>query len=274
MPELPEVETVVRALRSHLIDQHISVVASSGKRLRYPFRRSDFKSLIGCRITDVKRRAKYICVTFDTPQMLILHLGMTGSFRVEHEPKRERHDHLMFTLSNGSTWIFNDPRRFGFYIVQPLLDDANFPAYFDVFGPEPLSDAFNTDYLHAILRKKKQGIKATIMDNRVVVGVGNIYASESLFRAGIRPQRRAHTISKTTVDCLINDIRSVLNDAIAAGGTTISNYRSVDGTEGLFARQLDVYGRDGDGCSKCRNGTIKKIVQAGRSSFYCPICQS
>lgn len=273
MPELPEVETVANALRPHLMGRRITRVYTYTARLRHDLTIADSAEILDQPICGVHRRAKFVIVATDRCHGILMHLGMTGSCRIEApEDERRKHDHVEFYLDDGRVWRYNDPRRFGVMQVHPLGPDGLPLHVFDDWGPEPLSDEFDGPHLYTASRKRRTPIKSLIMDNKCVVGCGNIYASESCFRAGIRPHKRADSMSKPKCARLATEIREVLADAIAAGGTTISDYRQVDGKEGYFARELAVYGREGEPCRSCAT-SIRKLVIAGRSTFYCPSCQ-
>ncbi|MFT5127919.1 MAG: formamidopyrimidine-DNA glycosylase [Rhodothermales bacterium] len=273
MPELPEVETVTNALRPHLLGQRILRVETHTPRLRHPLTIADSAEILDSPICGVRRRAKFVIVEAASGHGILVHLGMTGSCRIEApDAPRRKHDHVDFFLENGQVWRYNDPRRFGIVQAHPLNEDGLPEGYFDTWGPEPLEEYFDAAYLYAASRNRRCPIKSLIMDNKCVVGVGNIYASEALFRAGIRPQSRADALSKPKSARLVSEICGVLTDAIAAGGTTISDFRQVDGNEGKFARALAVYGRESAPCHSCET-PIRKLVIGGRSTFYCPRCQ-
>jgi formamidopyrimidine-DNA glycosylase len=273
MPELPEVETVVRALRPYVVDRRIEGVSASGLRLRHEVVLHRDSSLIGSRIASVRRRAKYVLLDVGEGRAIMFHLGMSGSFRVEaKDDEWIKHDHVVIDLDNGASVRFNDPRRFGMARVVNLGDDGN-PIDLAHLGPEPLTEAFSLPYLVETCRGKTKPIKNLVMDNSAVVGVGNIYASESLFRAGIRPTAKAGAIGRKRLGRLVEAIRTVLKDAIEDGGSTIKSFGGVNGSEGKFQQRLDVYGKDGERCGRCLRGIVRKLVQAGRSSYFCPICQ-
>jgi len=269
MPELPEVETTTRGIRPYLLGQHIECFIIRERRLRWPI--SDaIDQLSGQKITDVYRRGKYILMPVDHGTML-WHLGMSGSMRIlPHNSPVARHEHVEMQLSSGQALKFRDPRRFG-----SLLFTREKPQEHRLLrrlGPEPLTDAFNTDYIFRACRKRSASIKSVIMDSHIVVGVGNIYASEALFSAGIRPTREAGRISKKRISRLVETIKHTLEAAILQGGTTLQDFSRVDGKPGYFTQSLQVYGVR-DGCRTCGK-TIKQIVQNQRSSYYCPRCQT
>ncbi|MCW8918160.1 MAG: bifunctional DNA-formamidopyrimidine glycosylase/DNA-(apurinic or apyrimidinic site) lyase [Gammaproteobacteria bacterium] len=270
MPELPEVETTRRGISPHVKGQTVRDVIVRHQQLRWPVPRGLKKTLQGQRINSVSRRAKYLLLGFDHGT-LILHLGMSGSLRIIEEGLvAGKHDHLDILLESGKALRLTDPRRFG--AVLWTQDDPNEHALLAHLGPEPLSDAFTHDTLFPRSRGRKGPIKPFIMEGRVVVGVGNIYASEALFLAGINPKTVAGKVSRARYDKLAAAIKQVLAAAIAQGGTTLRDFVGGDGKPGYFAQQLNVYGREGEACHTC--GTpIKQITQGQRSSYYCPRCQ-
>jgi len=271
MPELPEVETVTNALRPHLVGRTIRLISVSGLRLRHVVDLHSRTELCGRQILSLRRRSKYILFELRDGGGLLFHLGMSGSFRVEPEgTERRKHDHVIIDLDDETSLRFNDPRRFG---IAKYVELDGEPYEFQKLGPEPLEDSFSVAYLMASCSDRKRPIKNMIMDSHIVVGVGNIYASESLFRAGIRPVTPAHQISRQRLKRLHQAIRDVLSDAIRAGGTTIHSFETVDGSEGGFQRHLDVYGLAGETCGTCKRGIIRSSVMAGRTTYYCPVCQ-
>jgi len=270
MPELPEVEVVRAGLAPHLVGRCVESVACHRSSLRYPL--PDMLSLHGCHIAAVRRRAKYLLIGLDDGRILVWHLGMTGQFHVLHgDAPAGRHEHVRINLDDGQSLRYRDVRRFGY---AGLLDgnqlDAH--AWFAALGPEPLGDAFGGAYLADTCRGRKAPIKTVVMDAHVVVGIGNIYAAEALFRAGIHPGRAAGRIAARRLDTLATCIKAVLREAISAGGSSISDFVRADGRPGYFAHAFQVYGRTGQACFVCRQ-EIKCIRQSGRSSFYCPHCQ-
>jgi len=271
MPELPEVETIRTGLESLLTGREITDIRCHRSNLRYAL--PDLSGLVGNVLTGVRRRAKYLLFEFGSGvQTLVWHLGMTGQFHVLPQGTGAgAHEHVRFDLSDGKSLRYRDARRFGY---AGLLDSAalNRDVWFAHLGPEPLSDAFNAEHLAALCAGRKAPIKNIIMDASVVVGVGNIYASEALFRSGIHPARPAGRISAVRIDGLADCIKQVLADAIAAGGSSISDFVHADGKPGYFAHQFQVYGRMGEKCLHCGR-VIKRITQAGRSTFYCGGCQ-
>jgi formamidopyrimidine-DNA glycosylase len=270
MPELPEVETTLRGLAPHLSGQMVSEVIIRNEHLRWPIPHKLPELLRGKTIRDLYRRAKYLLITFDHGT-LILHLGMSGNLRVLTSPTPpDKHDHFELVLGNGSVMRLRDPRRFGAVLWHQ--GDPNTHPLLASLGPEPLLEEFTAQYLYQATRKRSAAIKLVIMDNQVVVGVGNIYANESLFRAGIKPQLATQRLSLARCDKLVAEIRATLSEAIAMGGSSLRDYVNSDGKQGYFQQHYWVYGRAGEPCQKC--GTpIKLIKQGQRSSFYCSVCQ-
>lgn len=275
MPELPEVEVVRRGLLNHLPGRTITGLFTDGKRLRLPVPEKELRArLTGARIIDVRRRAKYLLIDFDNGELLILHLGMTGilglfSRKAEIAP----HDHVCWNLDNGYDLRFNDVRRFGSVrLIGPEQIATLEQTVFKDTGPEPFSENFNGSYLYRKAHKKQQPIKNFIMDGRVVAGVGNIYANESLFNAAIRPTRKAGAVSEKRYGQLVNKIREVLATAIECGGSTISDFIDTSGARGYFQIHFKVYARKDQPCPTC--GTlIRHRKLGGRASFFCPSCQ-
>jgi len=270
MPELPEVETTRRGIAPHIEGQKVSDVIVRHHQLRWPVPRGLKGKLAGHKINSVSRRAKYLLLAFDHGT-LILHLGMSGSLRIiDRAVAAEKHDHIDIVLESDKALRLTDPRRFG--AVLWTREEPGQHELLAHLGPEPLSDAFNSDYLYLQSRKRKSSIKQFIMDGKVVVGVGNIYASESLFLAGINPKAIANKVSKARYEKLTAAIKQVLAAAIEQGGTTLRDFVGGDGKPGYFAQQLNVYGREGAACHRCGTA-IKQITQGQRSTYYCPRCQ-
>lgn len=276
MPELPEVETVVRGLRPHLVGAEVREVSATVTRLRTPVDLPRLREACrGRRIRAIRRRAKYIVVEFEGGVGLLLHLGMTGAFRiVPQATPLDTHERVAWLLADGRSWRFRDVRRFGSVQVCALPPAGGDPDLLAGLGQEPLDAAFDGAFLYAATRGRERPLKTLIMDQAVVVGVGNIYASEALFRAGISPQRRSASLGRAAAERLAAAIKEVLTAAVEAGGTTIGDFRHVDGREGEFAVDLNVYGRRGLDCPRCGlTQGIRRTVQAGRASFFCPRCQ-
>lgn len=277
MPELPEVETVMRGLEPVLINAEIKTVVKRRKDLRIPFPAKMKSRLEGRKVTGLTRRAKYILATLDDHNILVIHLGMSGRISIVPEKEDynpEKHDHLILELKSGVHIVYNDPRRFGMVFMVAEKDLANHPA-FEHLGPEPLGNDFSGPVLEARLKDKKTSIKQALLDQRIVVGVGNIYACEALYKSGITPTKRAGLVKGKKSEELVKAIRSVLNKAIKAGGSTLKDYRHADGELGYFQHQFSVYDREKQTCPSCdcdieKTGGVKRIVQSGRSTFYCP----
>lgn len=276
MPELPEVEVCRRGLLPELEGERIEGVLIRSPKLRYPIPRELVDLLPGCRVRAIRRRGKYLlfdCVRPGVEGTLILHLGMSGNLRfVPLQQPPDKHDHFELVLGRQALRLA-DPRRFGLVLWQPGAPAAaaDHPLL-AVLGVEPLTESFDGDWLHAAGSRRAAPIKPVLMDSHLVVGIGNIYASESLFRAGISPLRAANRISLGRYRLLAAAVRETLSDAIAAGGSSIRDYVHSDGGAGCFQIQAAVYERDGEPCRRCP-GVIRQIRQSGRSSYYCPSCQ-
>jgi formamidopyrimidine-DNA glycosylase len=269
MPELPEVETTRRGLAPYVVGRTIARVEVREPRLRWPVAKRLPRAVAGARIGSLERRAKYLLFGTDAGTLLV-HLGMSGSLRYLPAPlPPAAHDHIDVHFDGGGALRFNDPRRFGSFMLtttpshHPLLKDL---------GPEPLGDEFDADYLWSASRNRRVAIKQHLMNGRIVVGVGNIYASEALFRAGIHPRRTAGRIARARFEPLVGAVRDVLRDAIEEGGTTLRNFVGSDGKPGYFAASLRVYDRDGSPCVTCGTA-IERRVLGQRATFYCPRCQ-
>jgi formamidopyrimidine-DNA glycosylase len=287
MPELPEVETVRRGLAPVMEDQRFAKVEVRRGDLRWPLPKDFAQRLHGKTVEGMGRRAKYLLADLSSGDVLLMHLGMSGSFRVgkdtaqgkyHHErSKSTAHDHVIFHMSNGATVAFNDPRRFGSMKLVPRakLDDE---PLLRSLGPEPLGNEFDAAMLARACAGKKTSLKVALSDQRVVAGLGNIYVCEALFRARLSPKRRASTIAdrkgkpNERATRLVVAIKAVLVDAIEAGGSSLRDHRRADGSLGDFQHNFQVYDREGEPCPSCK-GKIKRIVQGGRSTFYCPSCQ-
>lgn len=282
MPELPEVETVRRGLAPVVEGEVIAQARVNRPDLRWPFPDRMAERLTGQRVERLRRRSKYILADLSGGETLIVHLGMTGRmlisgapvgvFHHEH-PAPEKHDHVVLDLDSGARVTFNDPRRFG---AMDLIDTLRADEHWllSELGPEPLGNAFNEDYLVARLKGRMTPIKSALLDQRVVAGLGNIYVCEALFRTGISPLRKAGRISETRLRTLVPVIRDVLAEAIEAGGSSLRDYRQADGELGYFQHTFRVYGREGEPCVAPGCDTaVARVVQSGRSSFYCRSCQ-
>ena len=270
MPELPEVETTLRGIRPHLEGRQIRELKVRERRLRYPIAEGTEARLAGQRILGLRRRGKYLLLDLEEGSLL-LHLGMSGSLRIlPLTTPPGPHDHLDLVMEDGRCLRLRDPRRFGLFIWTAAPPEHH--ALIRDLGPEPLEGGFDGAYLHKRARNRQVAVKAFIMDAKVVVGVGNIYASESLFLAGIHPNRPAGQVRESQYALLATTIRTVLGESIAAGGTSLRDFVAEDGHPGYFARQLRVYGHEGQPCPHC--GTDLRREKIGqRSSFFCPNCQ-
>ena len=269
MPELPEVETTLRGIAPSLSGRTILEVQVRNSALRWPVT-DEVQQACGQQVLGLHRRAKYLLITLETGG-LIIHLGMSGSLHIcNEEAEPRKHDHVDTVLDDGCCLRFNDPRRFGMF--SWWNEPVNQHPLLRHLGPEPLQDNFSGAYLYQMARGGRRAVKNFIMDGKVVVGVGNIYASESLFMAGIHPARAAGRISAARYNALVSAIRDVLSRAIQQGGTTLRDFVGSDGQPGYFAQELLVYGREGERCFQCQT-TIRKKVIGQRSSFYCPKCQ-
>ena len=271
MPELPEVETTRLGILPHLLDTSVKELIIRRCDLRLPVPES-INGIEGKTICDVTRRAKYLIVHFSDEQQLIIHLGMSGSLRITDADTAFRtHDHIALTLSNGKQLRFHDPRRFGIFTHCALADPMRHKLFANL-GPEPLEEGFHANLLKQQLATQNRPIKLAIMDNAIVVGVGNIYASESLFLATIHPASPASSLSLPRLRKLVDAIQTVLRRSIAQGGTTLRDFLRENGEPGYFRQELFVYERAGQPCKQC--GTeIKKTIHGQRSTYFCPRCQ-
>ena len=269
MPELPEVETTRRGLDPLITNRKILSAHTYNKQLRWEIPSHLSQTLKNKKINKISRRAKYLLIDFEHGQ-LVMHLGMSGSISVapSTEPLKKHH-HFELKLDNSSSLRFHDPRRFGSILWQKNDETL---SLLKNLGPEPLSDEFDNNSLFKASRGKTKNIKALIMDSNVVVGVGNIYASEGLFLAGISPKRESGKTAKKRYETLTKCIKKILLDAINNGGTTLNDFSNVDGEPGYFSQVLSVYGRTDKPCTRC-DGKIKRIVQNQRATYYCPRCQ-
>ena len=282
MPELPEVETVRRGLLPVLEGATISRAEVNRPDLRWPLPERMAERLTGRRVTALRRRSKYILADLDSGETLLVHLGMSGrmlisgaqlgSFYHDH-PAPQKHDHVVLHMGNGARITFNDARRFGAMDLMPTERAAEHMLLKDL-GPEPFGNDFNEPYLAGRLKGRKTPIKAALLDQRIVAGLGNIYVAETLYRARISPLRLAGDLIPRQVQALVPTIREVLAEAIEAGGSSLRDFRQANGELGYFSKHFQVYDREGDACETpgCK-GTITRTVQSGRSSFWCPSCQ-
>ncbi|MBT6285831.1 MAG: bifunctional DNA-formamidopyrimidine glycosylase/DNA-(apurinic or apyrimidinic site) lyase [Rhodospirillaceae bacterium] len=287
MPELPEVETVVRGLRPALEGKRIARVEARRTDLRFPLPDRFADRLTGRTVTEVVRRAKYILTRLDSGETWLAHLGMSGRFTVSPGATAtsgqaghnsgwalpEKHDHVIVEMADGGRVVFNDTRRFGYMDLIPPGGEAD-SSHLCAIGPEPLSRDFHPAYLASVLRGRKTPIKSALLDQKTVAGIGNIYACEALWRAGISPLRSAHTMTGQRAARLVDAVQSVLEEAIEAGGSSLRDYVQTDGELGYFQHNWAVYGREGEACPKCGDDDakpcrIRRIVQSGRSTFYC-----
>jgi formamidopyrimidine-DNA glycosylase len=292
MPELPEVETVRRGLQPAMEGARFDEVLARRPDLRFPLPKNFVDRLTGKTVRGLGRRAKYLLADLSSDEVLLMHLGMSGSFRVSqdkdertpgefhHERSKDlNHDHIVFHMSSGATVTFNDPRRFGFMKLIARKDMEDEPMLRQL-GPEPLGNEFDAGMLAKACFGKSTSLKAALSDQRVVAGLGNIYVCEALHRSHISPKRKASTLTLRTgapherAGHLVDAIKAVLNDALKQGGSSLRDHRQTDGDLGYFQHHFRVYDREGKKCPtpKC-TGTIKRIVQTGRSTFFCPICQ-
>lgn len=270
MPELPEAETVARALDRALKGKTIARVEVFLPKLRTSLAPLTKAGLEGRTFVGCRRRARYAVADLDDGRALVLHFGMTGVARVDAADRpRRKHEHVVITLTDGQAFRFEDPRRFGLVEVQPPGSDG-WPAGLADLGVEPLSRAFDADLLFRTSRDRKKSVKELLMDNAVVTGIGNIYAAETLFASGIRPQRRACRLTRAECATLVHHAKRILRLAIRWGGTTVSDFHHVDGSEGKFAQKLKIYGQKA--CPVCGTPTAR-VVLGGRTSWFCPKCQ-
>jgi formamidopyrimidine-DNA glycosylase len=293
MPELPEVETVRRGLEPILVGNEFARVEQRRKDLRFPLPKHFSERLEGRKVEALDRRAKYLLARLDDGVVLVMHLGMTGRFAINHangaaatrgcfahkQAQAPKHEHIVFHLGDGATIRYSDARRFGLMDLVPEERLASY-ALFKGLGVEPLSSSFTPEWLAAKLKGKKTSIKAALVDQRLIAGLGNIYACEALFRACISPKTLAGALAKKAgkstqkTKALVGAVKAVLDDAIRAGGSSLRDYKRADGSLGEFQHRFKVYGREDKPCArKGCGGTVCRIVQGGRSTFYCPTCQ-
>ncbi|UJF22348.1 bifunctional DNA-formamidopyrimidine glycosylase/DNA-(apurinic or apyrimidinic site) lyase [Shewanella sp. OMA3-2] len=270
MPELPEVEVTRQGVSPFLVDQTVDQLIVRNSSLRWPVP-DVAQNIVGQTINSVRRQAKYLLIDTDAG-ITIIHLGMSGSLRIlPRNTPPEKHDHIDLILNNGRMLRYNDPRRFGAWLWYELPEEAH--PLLSKLGPEPLSDAFNNIQLQTALAGKKKAIKLCLMDNHIVVGVGNIYANEALFAAGIHPQTAAGDIDIERLIILVNEVKLILAHAIKQGGTTLKDFTNADGKPGYFAQKLHVYGRGGQICTVCGN-LLSEIKLGQRTTVFCGVCQT
>lgn len=282
MPELPEVETVMRGLVPSMEGARFAHVSVNRPDLRWPFPDNMAGRLTGAKVERLRRRSKYILVDLDSSETLLIHLGMSGRMTVSGDPlgqfvhthpQLEKHDHVVFEMDNGARVAFNDPRRFGAMDLV-MTDAADKHPLLARLGPEPLGNSFDGIYLAAALEGRRFLVKAALLDQRIIAGLGNIYVCEVLHRTGISPRRKAGSISRARLETVVHAVRDVLNEAIDSGGSSLRDFRQASGELGYFQHRFRVYDREGSSCgSDGCSGTIRRIVQSGRSTFYCPRCQ-
>jgi formamidopyrimidine-DNA glycosylase len=291
MPELPEVETVRRGLQQAMEGERIAKVEVRRGDLRWPLPKDFAQRLKGKTVTGIGRRAKYLLADLSSGDVLVMHLGMSGSFHVSREKdkhlgryyhargKHIAHDHVVFHMSSGTSVTFNDPRRFG-SMKLVARDKLDAEPLLEGLGPEPLGNEFDAAMLARACRGKKTSLKAALLDQRIIAGLGNIYVCEALYRARLSPTRKASTIAdrkgapNERAQRLVEAIKAVLQAAIKDGGSSLRDHRLTDGDLGMFQHRFRVYDREGEPCPTAGcGGTVKRIVQSGRSTFYCPVCQ-
>ncbi|MEO0818440.1 MAG: bifunctional DNA-formamidopyrimidine glycosylase/DNA-(apurinic or apyrimidinic site) lyase [Pseudomonadota bacterium] len=280
MPELPEVETVRRGLAPAFEGRRIIELAVNRPDLRFPFPERFAERVSGARVERLGRQAKFLAMDLSTGETLVMHLGMSGRFTVEDSQPGAfhhdtgtlpAHDHVIFHIEGGARVVYNDPRRFGFMEIWPTADFTAYPRLVEM-GPEPLSNGFNAEYLRRALTGKKTPIKAALLDQKIVAGLGNIYVCEALFRSGISPRRQAASIGPARAERLTSAINAVIAEAIEAGGSSLRDFAAADGELGYFQHTFRVYDQEGQPCPTCA-APVKRIVQSGRSSFFCGQCQ-
>ncbi|MCF6200113.1 MAG: bifunctional DNA-formamidopyrimidine glycosylase/DNA-(apurinic or apyrimidinic site) lyase [Hyphomicrobiaceae bacterium] len=286
MPELPEVETVMRGLEPVLAHVRIIKVKQNRPDLRFPFPKDFVKRVQGKKVGALSRRAKYLLVPLESGENLVVHLGMSGRITIQKSNEDDltdlpnpAHDHVVFTLENGAIIRYNDPRRFGFMTLVGD-DEMEHHKLFASLGPEPLGNQFHAKHLAQVARNRQAPLKNFLLNQKTVAGLGNIYVCEALYRAGLSPLKKAQGLTRQNgtptkaTERLVAAIKQVLQEAIEQGGSTLRDHRLTDGTLGYFQHSFAVYGREGAHCrtDKCK-GTINRLVQAGRSTFYCPDCQ-
>jgi formamidopyrimidine-DNA glycosylase len=271
MPELPEVETTVRGLERVMKGRRLRHIEQRRENLRRPFPPDLGQRLTGAKVISLGRRAKYGLIDTDRGDTMVFHLGMSGHWRVDPSDIG-KHDHLLIVTDEGRRLSLRDPRRFGSVDLVRTEDLPEWPA-FKALGPEPLGGAIDGAWLKRKFKGRTAAVKLLLLDQRVVAGIGNIYACEALFRARIDPRKPAGKVSKAKLDALAEAIPAVLEDAIRAGGSTLKDFAAPDGELGYFSKQFDVYDREGEACRGDCQGHVRRIVQGGRSTFFCPSCQ-
>lgn len=274
MPELPEVEVIMRGVKPLILGKEIEQIGTSGKNLRMPIPMEELRDYFsGHKIVDVYRRAKYLCLEMDNATSIVVHLGMTGNIGIfPTSSERAKHDHFWATIGDKQELRYNDTRRFGSIRFYPHIGSALNKTAFANLGPEPLTDDFTVEHLVQCAKNKKMPIKTFLMTNAVVVGIGNIYANESLFMAKIAPTRPSSSLKKKEWIKLHACIKEVLLHAIECGGSTISDFVNANQQSGYFQMNFKVYGKDGEKCSNCEDNILGCKI-GGRASFYCPTCQ-
>ena len=273
MPELPEAETIGRALKRALVGRRITEVRVFSPAMREPLTPLLDAELPGRRFVDVRRRARYVIAELDDGRALLMHFGMSGVVRVEPAtvPKR-KHEHLFLVLDDGRAFRFECTRRFSVCKLCSLPEPGGCPPELGGIGVEPLTDRFGGEYLFRVSRSRHCAVKCLLMDNAVVAGIGNIYAAETLFAAGVDPRREAGSLTRNECGRIVREAKRILSRAIELGGSSISDFLNVDGSEGKFAQELQIYGRTGKSCLRC-GGTVQCVRLGGRSSCFCPHCQ-
>lgn len=285
MPELPEVEIVKQGIEQAVLGRRVSHVDQRRPDLRIPFPENLVERLQGCKIAALSRRGKYVWVHLESdheasPLIMVLHLGMSGRVLIippGDSYELDKHDHLVLKMDDSTLLIFQDPRRFGMVMLMAESEIERHKSFAHM-GPEPLGNEFHKDAFQEKLASKSAAIKTVLLDQRVVAGIGNIYASEALFYASIHPERSANSLSDEEAENLCHAVKDVLRKAIRAGGSTLKDYRHADGELGYFQHSFAVYDKEGEVCTKCshngpKKASIEKIVQAGRSTFFCAACQ-
>lgn len=275
MPELPEVETVMRGLRTALKGQRITHVTLNRQDLRWPFPANLKQEMLNQTVISFRRRAKYILMRLENNWSVLFHLGMSGRMLIGVRGQNTappRHEHVVIESDHGTRVGFVDPRRFGAIDLVPTADEEQH-ALLNKLGIEPLSETLTGPYLQTLFTKRRTPIKTALLDQRFIAGLGNIYVCEALFQSRIHPSRMAGSITQTEAESLAHNIRIILHDAIASGGSSLRDYVQADGTRGGYQDLHHVYGREDEPCRACKTTPIQRLTQAGRSTFYCPTCQ-